>query len=323
MHIGNLKIKGYAALAPMAGVADRAMRETAVNFGAAFTVGELTSAKAITLGDTKSPELLYGGEAERPFGAQLFGADPEIMAAAAYKALEYKPDFIDINMGCPAPKVAVAGKGGSALMKEPELAQSIVKAVSNAVNIPVTVKIRTGWDENTINAVEIAKRCENAGAAAITVHGRTRKQMYAPPIDFDTIRDVKRAVSVPVIANGDIATASDAAKMYETTGCDFIMVGRGAMGNPWIFSEINAWLASEVVLPPPPLHERLRVMLKQIDLMLKYKSEKTAMLEARKHTAWFMKGLKGAASLRRMCGSISSYQDIINICNMAIELNIN
>lgn len=318
MFIGNVEIKGWAGLAPMAGVADRAMREVCRSFGTAFTVGELTSAKGVTLGDKKSAELLSVSEEERPFASQLFGSDPETMALAAQMALEYKPDFIDINMGCPAPKVAIAGKGGSALMRVPVLAEKIVSAVVKAVNVPVTVKMRLGWDENSINAAEIAKRAESAGAAAITVHGRTRRQMYAPEVNIQEIAKVKQSVKIPVIANGDINSTNAAAKMYEQTGCDFIMVGRAAMGNPWIFSQINAWLSEERVIPDPPISEKLRVMLMQIELMRKYKGDHIAFLEARKHVAWYIKGVKGAAAIRRMCGEIKSMDDIIAICNRLI-----
>ena len=318
MFIGNVEIKGWAGLAPMAGVADRAMREVCRSFGAAFTVGELTSAKGVTLGDKKSAELLSVSEKERPFASQLFGSDPETMAQAAKKALEYKPDFIDINMGCPAPKVAIAGKGGSALMRDPQLAEKIIYAVVKAVDVPVTVKMRLGWDEDSINASEIAKRAENAGAAAVTVHGRTRKQMYAPEVNIKEIAKVKQAVKIPVIANGDVNSANAAAKMYERTGCDFVTVGRAAMGNPWIFSQINAWLSEERIIPDPPISEKLRVMLTQIELMRKYKGDHIAFLEARKHVAWYIKGVKGAAAIRRMCGEIKSMDDIIAICNRLI-----
>lgn len=318
MFIGNVEIKGWAGLAPMAGVADRAMREVCRGFGAAFTVGELTSAKGVTLGDKKSAELLSVSEKERPFASQLFGSDPETMALAAKKALEYKPDFIDINMGCPAPKVAIAGKGGSALMRDPQLAEKIIYAVVKAVDVPVTVKMRLGWDEDSINASEIAKRAENAGAAAVTVHGRTRKQMYAPAVNIKEIAKVKQAVKIPVIANGDVNSANAAAKMYERTGCDFVMVGRAAMGNPWIFSQINALLSEERIIPDPPISEKLRVMLTQIELMRKYKGDHIAFLEARKHVAWYIKGVKGAAAIRRMCGEINSMDDIIAICNRLI-----
>jgi nifR3 family TIM-barrel protein len=217
------------------------------------------------------------------------------MAEAAKMAESFGPDFIDINMGCPAPKVAISSGGGSALMKEPLLAAQIVEAVCNAVKVPVTVKMRSGWDETTVNAVEVAKLVESAGASAVTVHGRTRKQMYAPPVSVDIIREVKEAVKIPVIANSDIDSPSAAAEMYEKTGCDFVMVGRGAMGAPWIFESINAYLSDGIILPEPTLEEKLKVMFRQINKMAEYKSEKTVFSEARKHVAWYMKGIKGAA----------------------------
>jgi len=321
MFIGNIEIKGYAALAPMAGVSDHAMRELCRSFGASYTVGELASAKGIYLGDKKSAELLSAFDDERPFASQLFGCEPQILAHAAEIAMRYNPDMIDINMGCPAPKVAVSSKGGSALLKNPPLAEEIVRAVVEAVSVPVTVKIRSGWDESTKNATEIAKRCEQAGASAITVHGRTRSQMYASPIDMDIIKAVKESVKIPVIGNGDVTCGVDAARMYEYTGCDFVMVGRGAMGSPWVFAQINSWLQSETALPEPPLSQKLLILIKQVELMAKYKGEKQAFREARKHAAWYMKGLCGAADLRRMCGTITSMNDIYVLCKEAMIRN--
>ncbi len=318
MKIGNFEPQGFAALAPMAGVADRAMREICRDFGAAYTVSELISSKGVSMNDRKSKELMSVHDGERPIAVQLFGSDPAIMAEAARRAEEQKPDFIDINMGCPAPKVAGNG-GGAALMKDPVLAGEIVKAVVGAVSLPVTVKIRSGWDDGNITALEVAKRAEDGGAAAITVHGRTRAQMYAPPVNLDIIRDVKRAVSVPVIGNGDIDSPQAAAKMYEYTGCDFVMVGRAAMGAPWIFSQINAYLGSETLLPDPPLEKRLAVLLRQVELMTEYKDPRTALLESRKHAAWYLKGIRGAALLRRRCGEISSLDDLRDICLRALE----
>ncbi len=321
MKIGNLEIKGFAALAPMAGVADRAMREICIEKGAAFCVGELTSSKGVSLGDKKSFMLLSCNDAERPIASQLFGKEPETMAEAAKEAMKFNPDFIDINMGCPAPKVSGHG-GGSALMKSPDLAQKIVEKVVNAVDIPVTVKMRTGWDFDSINAPELAKKCEAAGASAITIHGRTKKQMYAPGIDFETIEKVKKSVKIPVIANGDIRDGKTAEFMYERTGCDFVMVGRAAQGNPFIFSEINAFLKGENYTPPT-LEERFETLLRQAKLMVEYKGERVGILETRKHTAWYMQGLSGAASLRRLCGEIASISDIEAICQKALELNKN
>lgn len=319
MMIGSIEINGFAALAPMAGVADRAMREICKEHGSAFSVGELTSSKGISCGDKKSASLLFCSEKERPMASQLFGREPETMAEAAKKALEFKPDFIDINMGCPAPKVSGNG-GGSALLKDLPLAESIVKAVVNAVNIPVTVKMRTGWDDDSIISPELAKRCENAGAKAITIHGRTKKQMYAPGINFDAIKKTVDAVSIPVIANGDICDGKNAKFMYETTGCDFVMVGRAARGNPFIFEEINAFMENKA-FTPPNLEERFNTLLRQVKLMVEYKADRRAYLEARKHAAWYMQGLKGAAELRHLCGAILSLEDIENVCTKALELN--
>lgn len=319
MRIKNIIITGFAALSPMAGVADRAMREICREYGAAFTVGELTSSRGITLNDKKSAKLLSCSDKERPFASQLFGNDPEIMAAAAIRALEFNPDFIDINMGCPAPKVAGNG-GGSALMRDPRLAEKIVRAVVTAVNVPVTVKMRTGFDKDSINAPELAKRCENAGAAVITVHGRTRAQMYAPPVDLNTIAAVKKAVKIPVIGNGDVTDGKSAKYMYEATGCDFVSVGRAAQGNPFVFAEINAYMTGKPY-SPPRLEERFAVMMRQIRLMCEYKDSHIAVLESRKHTAWYMHGLEGAAALRRMCGEINKISDIEAICQKALEQN--
>ena len=318
MKIGNIDISGFAALAPMAGVADRAMREICRSFGAAYTVGELTSSKGVSLGDKKSEAYLLCSDTEKPMASQLFGYEPEIMAEAAKIAEQKNPDFIDINMGCPAPKVAGNG-GGSALMRDPKLAGEIVRQVVNAVNVPVTVKMRTGWDETSINAPELACICEASGAAAITVHGRTRKQMYAPGIDFKTITDVKKAVKIPVIANGDINSPLAAKEMLERTNADFLMVGRAAMGNPFIFEQINAYLKNGELLPEPSIEERLNVMMKHIDLMFQYKHERVALNECRKHTAWYLKGMRGAAKLRILCGQINSREDIVAIYNKALE----
>ncbi len=323
MKIGNLEIKGYAALAPMAGVADRAMREICRENGCAYAVGELASAKGISLGDKKSAAYLAVSDTERPYGSQLFGCDPAVMAEAAKLAAENNPDFIDINMGCPAPKVAVSSGGGSALLKDPILAGKIINAVVKAVDVPVTVKIRAGWDEQNKNAVEIAKIAESSGATAITVHGRTRKQMYAPPVDLGIIRDVKQAVKIPVIGNGDVDSPLAAAKMYEETGCDLVMIGRAAMGNPWIFNQVNNYLSDGWIVPPPPLSKRMLTLLNQVDRMVEYKGEKIAMMEARKHAAWYMRGLIGAAELRKMCGTITSKDDVIKVVQKAMELNQN
>ena len=309
MFIGNVEIKAHAALAPMAGVADRAFREICKQFGASYLVGEMASSKGLTMGSRKTEELLAVTDLERPMAIQLFGSDPETMARAAYSSLEYRPDILDINMGCPAPKVAGNG-GGSSLMLSPMLAGEIVRAVSRAVNIPVTVKMRRGWDSEHLNAVELAKICEQNGAAAITVHGRTRAQMYAPPVDRQTIADVKRAVSVPVIGNGDIVSPETALSMYSETGCDLVMVGRGALGRPWLFAQIAAAADGRDIPPEPALEEKMRIMRRHIVLLCRYKGDHIGMLEARKHVAWYIKGMPGAAKLRGLAGTLSSMDDL-------------
>lgn len=310
MKIGNLELDDRKAiLAPMAGVADRAFREVCVGYGAAYVIGEMVSSKGIMMTDRKSRELLVIGEKERPAACQIFGDNPEIMAKSAVKCLEFSPDVIDINMGCPAPKIAGNG-GGSALHKNPALAGEIIKAVSSAVEIPVTVKMRIGWDNDHINAVEMAKIAEENGAAAITVHGRTKTQMYAPPVNMNAIAEVKKAVSIPVICNGDITNGEEAAKMLEETGCDMVMVGRGALGRPWVFSQVEAFLKHEAILPEPPVSERMLVMLRHIKLLCEYKGERVGMLEARKHAAWYLKGIRGAAAYRRETGSLESYSQL-------------
>ncbi len=309
MKIGNLEIKGYACLAPMAGVADRAFRELCMSYGAAYVISEMVSSKGLTMQDKKSKELLFLSNAERPAGAQIFGDDPEIMANAALKAMEFSPDFIDINMGCPAPKIAGNG-GGSALLKNPELIGKIVKKVVEVSPVPVTAKIRIGWDKNSINAVEIAKIIEAAGADAITVHGRTKDQMYAPPVSLDEIANVKKAVSIPVIGNGDIVDGKSAKLMLDMTGCDFLMVGRGALGNPWIFQCINAYLNKEADFTEPTLEEKMDVMLRHIGTLCEYKGVRIGMREARKHAAWYIKGIRGAAAFRQEIGQLSTMDEL-------------
>ncbi len=234
------------------------------------------------------------------------------MAESVEAVMQVNPQIIDINMGCPAPKIAGNG-GGASLAKNPQLAEEIVKAVVNASPVPVTVKIRAGWDENTINAVEMAKRAENAGAAAITVHGRTRQQMYSPPVDRNIIAEVKKAVSIPVIGNGDIIDGLSAASMLEETNCDLIMVGRGALGCPWVFSQINAYLDHERIIPHPPVSERMRVMIKHIEKICEYKGDYIGMREARKHAGWYTKGLHGAAKYRQELGAIETLEQLQEI----------
>ena len=317
MNIRNLEIKGYVALAPMAGVADRAFRELCTSYGAAYVISEMVSSKGLTMQDKKSKELLFLSDEERPAGAQIFGDNPEIMAEAALKALSFNPDFIDINMGCPAPKIAGNG-GGSALLKNPPLISKIVESVVKASPIPVTVKIRIGWDSETINAVEVAKRIEAAGADALTVHGRTRTQMYAPPVYLDEIAKVKKAVSIPVIGNGDIIDGKSAKRMLDETGCDFLMVGRGALGKPWIFNEINSFFEDGTVAEEPDIAERMRVMTEHIELICKYKGERVGMREARKHAAWYIKGIRGAAAFRQEVGTLSDMDQLHELARRVI-----
>lgn len=320
MNIGSVTITGKAALAPMAGVADKAFRRICAGYGAAFSVSEMVSAKALSMGDKVSRKLMEPDEQARPYAIQLFGDDPAVMAQAARIAMEYHPDWLDINMGCPAPKIA-GNHCGSALMREPDLCYRLVKAAAEAVEVPVTVKIRKGYSQQEVNAVEVAKACESGGAAAITVHGRTRDQMYAPPVDLNIIRAVKQAVQVPVIGNGDVTDAQSAAALYEQTGCDLVMVGRGALGAPWVFAQIEAYLNHGTLLPDPPPAIRLEVLCRQVALAVTLKGERSALLEARKHASWYMRGLRGAAALRGEAGTISTMDDLRRLCRRAMKEN--
>ncbi|MED9943867.1 MAG: tRNA dihydrouridine synthase DusB [Ruminococcus sp.] len=320
LNIGGVPLKSHAVLAPMAGVSDRAYRELCVRFGAAYCVSEMVSSKALSFNSKKSEELMEISDLERPCGIQIFGDDPKCMADAAKHALENKPDIIDINMGCPAPKISSNGSG-SALMKNPRLCGEIVKAVTAVTDIPVTVKIRKGWDDDSVNAVEVAKICESAGAAAITVHGRTRQQYYKPPVDYDIIKAVRESVSVPVIANGDIDNAERAKEVMDITGCDLVMIGRATLGNPWIFSQINAYLENpNVKIHTPDLEERLGVMIEHIGKMVEYKGEHMAMLQARKLVVGYFKGMKGAAALRNEAGKIKTLDDLYELRQKALSL---
>lgn len=309
MKIKDVEFENNVFLAPMAGIADRAFRELCINYGAGYTVSEMVSSKGLTMGDKKSGELLTLGEIENPAGVQIFGDNPEIMAQAAKMCIKYHPNIIDINMGCPAPKIAMNG-GGASLMKNPLLAGEIIKAVSKAVDIPVTVKIRKGWDDENITAVELAKIAEKNGAAAITVHGRTRMQMYSGKVDYNIIAKVKKAVDIPVIANGDIVDEQSATIMFEKTNCDAIMIGRGALGNPWIFRRINAYLNECRVLPDVSINEKMVVMLKHIQKIIEYKGEYTAMREARHHAAYYTKGIRGGAALRKEISTFEHFEQL-------------
>ena len=318
-QIGGVSLPSKALLAPMAGVSDRAYRELCMQMGAGYCVSEMVSSKALSFGSKKSEELMDISAQERPCGIQIFGDDPSCMAEAALSAMKNHPDIIDINMGCPAPKISGNGSG-SALMKQPERCGAITEAVVRAVDVPVTVKIRKGWDDGMVNAVEVAKICEQAGAAAITVHGRTRQQYYKPPVDYEIIRKVKQSVRIPVIANGDIDSAKKARQVLDFTGADFVMIGRASMGNPWIFSQINSFLRNPCEpLYEPTLEEKLDVMVAHVAKMVEYKGEYIALRQARKLVAGYFKGIRGAAALRNDAGRIETMDDLIQLKNKALH----
>ncbi len=318
MKLGNLDIPNPLFLAPMAGVTDYAFRTVCAGLGANVTVTEMVSSRALQYRDKKSAGLLRKNEGSI-CGAQIFGNDPEVMAEAAVLALELSHcDFLDINMGCPMPKVANNGDG-CGLMRTPELAGQIVNAVSRAVPVPVTVKCRLGWDRGSINAPELAKRLEDNGAAMVTVHGRTRSMLYSGTADWDEIRKVKEAVSIPVIANGDITGAETALRCLRRTGADGIMVGRSSFGDPWIFTEISAALRGDPVPARPPLKERVEVAVAQFRLAEQDHGEHIACLEARKHFAWYLKGVPHSGYFKNQISSMSTMDDIYRIAEQIVR----
>lgn len=319
MIIKNVKIDGFAALAPMAGVADLSFRVICKEYGAAYTVGEMVSAKGVSMNDKKSQELMKIDEKEHPSAIQIFGNEPGIMAEAAKYALSFSPDIIDINMGCPAPKI-IKNKSGSFLMKDPLLAGKITRAVADAVDIPVSVKFRTGWDDSSINCVEFAKIAEANGASFITIHGRTKEQMYAPPVDINSIMAVKAAVTIPVIGNGDIFTPEDAKNMYEQTGVDLVMIGRGSLGRPWVFTQINDYLTTGSYSPDPSPEERMEIMLRHADAICKLRGTLNAMCEIRKHALWYTKGLRGSAKLRSEFSVVKTYEELKLLAEKVTEI---
>lgn len=312
MKIKNVEINGFAGLAPMAGVADRAFREICKEMGASYVVSEMVSSKGVSYKNERSTELMQVSDIEHPCAVQLFGNEPETMAEAARTALKFKPDILDINMGCPAPKISGNGSG-CALMKTPKLCGEIVKAVVNAVDIPVTIKIRKGYDDETLTAMDVAKYCVENGASAITIHGRTAKQMYKPYADWDIIAKLKSELDVPIIGNGDVVDGKSAKEMLDQTGCDMVMVGRASLGNPWVFKQINEYMTTGIILPPVSAEERLQTMAEHINRICQYKGEKIGMKEARKHVAYYLKGFHGAAAFRNEAGRLCTYNDLLEL----------
>ena len=315
LKIGTLELENNVLLAPMAGVTDKAFRMIVKPFGPGLMYTEMVSGKGLFYNSKKTAGLLETDNIEKPVATQIFGHEPQVLAAIASKSLEYGAQLIDINMGCPAPKITGNGDG-SALSKNPNLAGEVVAAVTEAVDVPVTVKIRKGWDEDSVNAVEMAKIAQQNGAAAVTVHGRTRQQFYSGKADLDIIKAVKEAVSIPVIGNGDIVDEESALHMLQYTGCDGIMIGRGAQGNPWIFGQIIHFLKVGEKLPPPTLEGRAEKMLEHLELLVAYKGEYRGIQEARKHMAWYIKGKPGGAKLRELIMQAKTKDEMTEIIRL-------
>ena len=318
MKIGNIEIENCLALGPMAGVTDLPFRLLCKEMGCNMLYTEMVSAKAILYKNKNTKELLNIDKNEHPVGVQLFGSDPDIMAQIAAQVEEGECDFIDINMGCPVPKIVNNGEG-SALLKQPKLVEEILTKMVKAVNKPVTVKIRKGFENGTVYAVEIAKIAESCGVSAIAVHGRTREQYYSGEADWDVIKDVKKAVKIPVIGNGDIFSAEDAKAMKEYTGCDGLMVARGARGNPWIFREIKEYLENGNVIDKPTINDIREMIIRHAKMLVDYKGEYTGIREMRKHIAWYTAGLPHSAELRRMCNQIETMENLVETVNAKLQ----
>ncbi|SHF07428.1 tRNA dihydrouridine synthase DusB [Caloramator proteoclasticus] len=312
MNIGNFVPENNVFLAPMAGVTDKAFRVLCKEYGAGLVYTEMVSSKGLYYGSQRTEFMLDIDSREAPAVVQIFGSDADIMGFMAEKISEKEEvAFIDINMGCPAPKI-VKNKEGSYLMKEPELAKRIVKKVVEKSKKPVTVKIRKGWDENSVNAVEFAKMLEDCGVSAIAIHGRTRSQMYEGKADWDIIKKVKESVNIPVIGNGDVVTCQDAKRLLEHTNCDAIMIGRGALGNPWIFKKVVTYLKEGIILDDPNPQEKIELAIRHLEMMYEFKGQR-GVIEMRKHIAWYLKGLKNATVIRDMVNRIEAKEEIIKL----------